>query len=180
MFNFLKRYWFLGVLFLVALMLFLLKIFFDNLSQQGRTPLSSWRGVVPGKDKAEGLVNKLGAPRRQTFEDGKLALEYVRGEELESLVYIQNNTVDLVRDYSSRDKKLAVFKNEFGRPEGEFYGPHAAAGFKVFVFASDGTAAIAKPDTGTVIEVWYFEPTSLQNFLSRWGTNFTTERAESF
>lgn len=178
MINLLKKYWFVFGLFLVVIVLLLIKIYLPD--QVSKTPKLTWRGVVPGKEKVDSLITKLGRPQNQSYENGKLALEYVKGEEIESLVYVQNNTVDLVKDYSSRNKKLSDFENEFGKPEEEFYGPHQSAGFKVFVFAPTGVAVIAKPETGTVIEVWYFEPTNLQTFLSRWGTGFTTEREEAF
>lgn len=176
---FLKKYWFFILLALAATLLVFLNFYLTNGPKKETAPEApSWRGVVPGETSTDSLLKNLGAPQSQKQAGDQTLLEYPRpGLARPNEVIVENNTVELVKEKVS-GKKLSGFKAQYGEPEGEYWGPEKEAGFKVFVYPQTGLAVVASLGDGAVLEVWYFKPTTLNQFLATWGKDLNTEFVE--
>lgn len=136
----------------------------------------SWRGVIPGRTTLAELNNLLGPPASSKREDGIIHLTFERlGKAREDEVFVENNIVILVKEKVS-DRYLIAYQNKYGKPEGEYWGTAKESGFKTFIYAKEGLAVVASLGDGAILEVWYFKPVGLKQFLSsRWGKELLVE-----
>lgn len=177
--GFLKKYWIFVLLALIATLLVSLNFYLTKgPPKEAVLPVPSWRGIVPGETSADTLYKNLGTPQSQKQVGDQTLLEYPRpGLARPNEVVVENNTVGLVREKVS-GKKLGDFKTQYGEPEGEYWGPEKEAGFKLFVYPQTGIALVASLGDGAILEIWYFKPTTLDQFLSVWGKDLTLEYAK--
>lgn len=176
---FIKKYWLFIILALVATLLVSLNFYLtQGRSKEVAPPASSWRGVVPGETTTTDLYKTLGAPQSQRQVGDQTLLEYPRvGAARPNEVVIENNTVGLIKEKVSA-RNISEFKRLYGEPSGDFWGPYQESGFKVFVYAKQGVAVVASLGDGALAEIWYFQPTTLNLFLSTWGKDLTVEHTK--
>lgn len=143
------------------------------------TPLPSapsWNGVLPGKTTVDQILSLVGKPESEESQNGRTELEIKRnGDGPPHSIITQGNTVKLVKDRVLTGN-LDTFKEKYGEPENQYWGEHQKVGFKTYVWTKNGIAVVAHNLDGAVFEVWYFEPTTLENFLSNFGKNLSVER----
>lgn len=176
MIKFLKKYWVFVALSFVSALLIFIRIFINRPDSFVLQPAPSWQGITPGKTKTDELKNTLGEPYSTSSDRGR-DLFYFNPEEggPPHEVVVENETIELIKEQYYGEQKLNDFKTKYGEPTGEFFGPYESMGFKVFVFPENGIATVSSIGDGTVIEIWYFEPTTLSSFLQRWGKDLRTE-----
>lgn len=182
--RFLRKYFIFIFLAFVATSLFTVKLFLSEQTKsppnQGVSPLS-WKGIVPGKTTIDETENILGAPASSEKAGTGIVLKYETGVGgPPHTVVVEDQTVGLIKERFVGDEALDDFKKQHGNPDGEFWGPYKEVGFKFFVFSLRGVAVLANQLDGVVLEVWYFEPTTLDGFLKKWGVGLETEPKTGF
>lgn len=174
--NPIRKYWLLVFLAFLATVLLVIKLFFGAKPEAPTTttvPQATWKGVTPGRSTPADVYKTLGEPK--STADNNSRLFYLReGGGPPHEVFLQENTVGLIKERSLAGN-LADFKKRYGAPEGEFFGPNKGVGYKMYVWAKNGVAVNAHQLDGGIFEVWYFSPTTLQQFLSTWGKDLTIE-----
>lgn len=182
--RFLRKYFIFIFLAFVATSLFTVKFFLSEQTKsppnQGVSPLS-WKGIVPGKTTTDEAERTLGKPVSLERADINTILKYetVVGGPPHTVV-VENQIVGLIKERFSGSETLDDLRKQYGNPDGEFWGPYKEVGFKLFVFSSRGVAVLANRLDGVVLEVWYFEPATLDGFLKKWGAGLETELKTSF
>lgn len=84
------------------------------------------------------------------------------------------------------ESKLHLFSdyiNKYGQPEAEYSGSKTYGKFeKTYVWASLGFALKVNPDTQEVDQIQKFTPTTVAEYLKKWGTDITSfvETKEEF
>lgn len=178
--NLFKKYFLLVLLAFIATILVIVKVL---LSGQTQTPIVipspipsplTWNGITPGQTTPSQLKTIPGV-EESTNESGQTKITIPRSDQgLPHEITMQNNVVGLIKD-RVLSGNLNNFIQKFGQPDGEYWGDHQEVGFKTYVFVKHGVAVIASKQDTSVFEVWYFQPTTLSNFLSTWGKGLTTE-----
>lgn len=179
---FLKKNGLLILLAFFATILFVLRVFVGPGKKEPPQPtVVSWKGVVPGKTQPSQLLGILGEPEKSTQEGSQTTFSFRadNGGPPDRIVS-ENNIVELIKEHFFEEKTLGSFIEEYGQPEGEFWGEYKTAGFKTYVFPSRGIVLVANPNSGTVIQIWYFKPTPLSGFLLKWGQGLSGEFKEVF
>lgn len=84
----------------------------------------------------------------------------------------QNDVVIFQRTVRDRDNNtlLPQYRDLYGQPEktfsgSRFYGNTA----QTYVFANDGVAFIANPQSNTIFEIHFFLPTTVDNYVQKYG-----------
>ena len=142
----------------------------------------TWKGLVPGQSTKNEIEKKLGQPSETSLQDGKELLRYPSSNQFrKDTLVLENNQLSLVKEEVINKEKgnLKDYLQRFGKPDLEGYGPYSEAGFKVYVFAKDGVAVVANPVDGTIIQMWYFKPTTLTVFKSTIGQGISDSPPES-
>ncbi len=182
---FLKKYWlFVLLAFLISVLIALKIILVINPPPPPLPEPNHWEGISPQLTTKKDLEKKLGQPLSTGQEEGFLIYYYpsqTPGWPTKVYLSFQENKVELVKEYFPGPvKTYNQFMEKLGTPDQELYGPHEGAGFLVFVFNQKGVALIANPDSGLVLEIWYFTPITLGEFLETWGKGLSLTPSKLF
>lgn len=180
--SFLRKNTLIILLAFLATILVLLKIFVVPTKKEAPgPPKPSWKGIVPGETQTSQLKDVLGEPEGVSQVENQTVFSFGTDDGgPPDRIISENNIVGIIKEHYFEEKNLASFIEGYGQPEAEFWGEYKTVGFKTYVFPKNGIALIANPNGGVVIQIWYFKPTTLGEFLSRWGQELSTEFKEVF
>lgn len=176
--NTIRQYWYLIVLALLALTLLMFKIMIGNEKPNTITPTPTPLTVIPTptvinayptviqnivQTKEELIVN-LGQPISITKDaySTNLIYEYRGAKPNWPDQYYYNpttNRIDLTKTYFPEQTYLD-YVSIYGSPTGKYYTPNNPEVYPLYSFAPKGKAIIANKETGIVLAVWSFEPTT--------------------
>lgn len=177
--KFFKKYWYFVLLAFLVTTLGILKLSTKTVVIPPSLPPTenSWNGIVPGSSSIQQVEKTLGQPIKIERVEGKTI--YLYPSEIENwpnqiFVSEQNNKTEGVkRFFPPKEENYSFFINKYGNPDKELFGPHSQSGFSVFVFLEKGLAIVANKKSDLVLEIWYFSPTTLEEFLASWGKNLS-------
>lgn len=176
-----KKYWYILALIVLALVSIIFKIIVSNLPSSAE---NSWNGIQPGSTSKTKLEKELGQPIKTDQTENNYIYYYASGTNNwpnKISLNKENSQVDFIEVFfPPKEQTYQSFVTKLGLPNLTLYGPHNEAGFQVFIFLDKGIAIIANPDSQVVLEVWYFTPTTSENFLSTWGKNLTDTLPKQF
>lgn len=140
----------------------------------------SWQGLVAGKSTKDQVNGVLGNPLSETSSGNQTTNTYSSLSETRpnSAVFDNNsNTALFLRQIvSAKDTKTTKdIVDVYGETNTKLYGLDWINGIYLFVYLDKGIAYLANPDSNTLFEVWYFPPTTLDNFLKTWATDYSTQ-----
>lgn len=181
---FYKKYWVIILLAFIATSLLLIKIFLvqENINPaQNEDPIQTetFKGIVPGKSEIGDLNKLLGAPDPKQSDFTNNTLSYTRegGGPNHQVITDGEKTVLLFKE-RTLSGNLKKYIDKYGVPEGEYYGDNASVGYKVYAWPKSGFAVEASLNDGLIFEIWYFAPTTLENFKTTWGKDLSVEFPE--
>jgi hypothetical protein len=129
---------------------------------------TTWNNIVPGSTTKEQLFSTMGQPEKsEQTQEGENYFYPSSSEFRPHEVDISDSTVKLIKEQITgiEGKKLTDFLSLFGAPEAKVYGTHGSFAPGSF-WGSQGIMVFANENDGTVIEVWYFEPTTVRQFVA--------------
>jgi hypothetical protein len=182
---FLKKYWWAVIIFIVSVSY----VGFGYLRTPGQTPvatsstspvsqIATFGSIRPGYNTENDLSKILGTPLSQSSSSGQLNLNYkstsINSDRQDSAV-VQNGKVIFVKEIvPSTDKRDASsITSIYGTASDILYSKLPDSSFNLYVYPANGIAYLGHPD-GTLQEIWYFQPTTIQNFLVTWGRDYTS------
>lgn len=65
--------------------------------------------------------------------------------------------------------------NKYGQPTLILYGEDALSGFYLYATPETGVAYIANMTSGLILEIWQFEPTSIELFSTKYADGYKTK-----
>lgn len=178
--GFIGRYWLIIMLAFAATVIIFAKIFLTKPKSEvvpipSPSPVS-WNQVTPGFSTPEQVKQILGDPESVLPHETGVRFLYPRqGGGPEHEVIIGETSVLFIKDRVLGEGNISSFKQKYGTPEAEYFGEHAGAGFKTYLWTTKGVSVIASLNSGLIFEAWYFEPQQLSDFLKTWGKNLKLE-----
>lgn len=142
------------------------------------TPVSkiaSYKNITPGVSSKTDLDRVLGSPLRTITTGGSTELEYKSTNVNRPHIAIEENgVIVLIREIvNSIDKKFVDdVTSAYGAPQYILYNQDPNNAFRLYVYPANGIAYIAHPD-GTLLEIWYFAPTTIDSFIQKWGQGYS-------
>ena len=127
--------------------------------------------IIPGETTEQEVLQDFGRP--VASEGG--ALQYKStSTNRNNEILIQKGTVSFIKEIVSyKDtKKLSDLVNQYGE-SGYLYGPDAVNGYFLYYHPELGVAYLANPITETVLEIWYFSPTTIENFKNLYAPDYS-------
>jgi len=93
-------------------------------------------------------------------------------------VVYKNDKLILTREIVAPkdNKNSSEITIKYGATNNVLYGPDAAAGFYLFVYPDKGIAFVGNPNSGDMLEKWYFEPTTIEEFKKLFATEYSDEK----
>lgn len=144
----------------------LVYLFFSTRSNQTQVP--TWKSIQVGKDTKNQVLQKLGPSLSASVSaSGWEQLNYASDNQYwPHQVLFEKNKSTLVRERILRTQsgELQKYIARFGQPDAVLNNNLTGLDLYLHVFSQNGLAVNANPTTGTVFEIWYFPPTTLEKF----------------
>lgn len=181
--RFLKSEWLLLILGTVSIALFIVAILSFSRGRQEPPPQGApWQGnIYAGRATLQELESKLGPPPQTSEKDGELVYLYSSTSQYRShQIEFSGNIISIIKEQVIAGEKgeLADYLQEYGQPEAKFFGPHGSFAPGHF-WGKDGLLVFAGQFDGTIVEIWYFAPTTLGDFLQQ-HPEFSLEEPQNF
>jgi hypothetical protein len=179
---FLKERRYLVVLLFIALLLAIITTFLTKKPVTGPVGLS-WQGIIPGKTSERELLQKLGNPLSQQVEEHKKIFSFSSENQYRpnEVITLDSKVVFIKQPVVyPQEGEFEKYLQQFGQPDKVLFGPHSDAFFDAYIFLKQGLVLMANKNDGTIIEKWYFKPTSLENFLQAWGQELSETKEIKF
>lgn len=150
-----------------------------------RQPLPSqgtaWENLTPGESTKSDVVARLGEPLSESensaaFRSQSLNRPHqaVFEEEEEKVIFLR----EIITAKDSKD--IPTIQDQYGIPTHTLYGPESQNGFDLYVYPSQGIAYLGNPTTGDLLEIWYFQPTTIELFIENWAQDYSTSTQPGF
>jgi hypothetical protein len=141
-----------------------------------------FRGMDISSATIDTVRQTLGVPLREDFGQAEKTLVYPSGIDTRVLnVRVnQDGEVALIVEPQKPGTKWSTLRASLGIEDTSFYGHFSTSGYKLYVYFSKGTAALANVETDTVWEQWFFPPTTSEVFLKTIGYGYTPIAPDEF
>lgn len=135
---------------------------------------ASYKTLVPGSSSRDDALTNLGKPLND--EASELLNFKSNNPNLPHQVTVPNDTVLFIREIvTAKDKKTTEeITSQYGNAPYVFYGPASVNGFNLYVYPDKGVAYIGHVEEPIVLEIWYFQPTTIEDFQTRWAKGYST------
>ncbi len=172
---FLKHKKIFGLLLAIIFVIFFILVVKNSQKAPTSEVLSN---IIPGSSTKNDVVSKLGNPISEKTQGAFTISEFksdspTRNNE----ITFQNNKVEFFKRvivYGQPLKIKDVIKI-YGNTNVILYGTDSVAGFYLFVYPDKGIAYLGNNNTGDLLEIWYFAPTTLESFQNNWAPGFSSK-----
>lgn len=90
--------------------------------------------------------------------------------------YQDNNLIFIKEIVTLKDSiRVTDLINKYGQPTLTLYGGDALSGFYLYATPEIGIAYIANTNSGLILEIWQFEPTSIELFSNKYADGYETK-----
>lgn len=138
--------------------------------------VASFRSITPGVSTETDLKTLLGTPIKTTVDKNQNIDEFKSTSELRRhIAIVQSGKVIFFKEIvSAYDKTTAKdIINIYSVAPNILFNKLPNSTFNLYVYPSNGIAYIGHID-GTLLEIWYFQPTTIDDFTSKWGQDYST------
>lgn len=142
--------------------------------------IASFNGITPGITNMDKVNELLGYPVEAKLSgDYGIDLYKTDNPNRFNRVISENGQVKMVQvELTEVNKKAEEIRKTYGIAPYILYSKNPSSVFDLFVYLKNGIAFKGHHD-GTVLEIWYFEPTdSIENFISTWAKDYSTEKSK--
>jgi hypothetical protein len=140
---------------------------------------AKYQDLAPGTSTRSDVINKLGEPASQTTN----TLNYKSSAAVKTNdVIMQGDTVKLIKEVVTLEdnKNVSDIKDQYGEPEYMLYGPRQEASFYLYIYPEKGIAYIGSEDQTTLLEIWYFAPTTIEQFKVSIAPDYSNTPSSSY
>jgi hypothetical protein len=169
---------FLLILLLVAVAVFLAFLFRSRPEPpvQNGTPSTGadFKSIIPGYSSKQDTIAELGKPLND--EESDLLSFKSNNPNLSHQVVTAEDKVTFIKEIVSPNdnKTTEEITSQYGEAPYVLYGPDSVNGFNLYIYPDKGIAYLGHIKEPILLEVWYFQPTSFEDFKQRWATNYST------
>lgn len=166
------------VLFIIALIATFLSISSKPTNQDQSVSVpkgAAFKTLVPGQSTKSEAIEKLG--------------ELLNDKESATLNFKSSNP-NLPHQVVTEEEKITFIKEVVAPIDGKtsteivdlygvapyiLYGSESIHGFNLYIYPNKGLSYIGHLKEPVLLEVWYFQPTTFEDFKDRWAPNYTDE-----
>jgi len=176
--------WHYKVFILVAILVVVLVFFARGLKEKKKniqpSQQANYNDIVPGVSSENDLKNKLGEPLKTTVETDKTILDYQSNSPVRfNDVIIKDGTVIFIKEIvaATDEKRSQDITNQYGVAPYTLYNQDDPNSYYyLFVYPGRGIAYLGR-SSGKLLEIWYFQPTDISNFINSWASNYALTKS---
>jgi hypothetical protein len=179
-----KKYWFVLLVFLTAVVYIVSILIKSPKTTPVPTPVSSktstFGTLTPGISTIDQVNEGLGKPVNTIATDSQTVSEYASTSKHRfHQVTFTNGVATLIKEIVSTtdDVKSDYITKDYGDAPYLLYNNEPNNYFNLYVYPQNGIAYLGHAD-GTVLEIWYFQPTTIDTFINTWGTGFSQTKTK--
>lgn len=146
--------------------------------------LSPQTTIVPGKTTAEELTKRPGFKKVTDLPNGDKQYEFNSPLLNRANIVITQNGVAILERAVTLDNgkhpRLEEYKADHGEPQRVIEGSGYYGKFETFyIYAEKGFTLVANPFTGEIDEIYTYQPTTVDKFLTNWGEDIKENTEET-
>lgn len=139
---------------------------------------NSYKSLTPGSSDQNEVVATLGKPLTENAQGKETVLDYPSNSPArKDQVIIENNKVKIIKEVVTLkdNKKVSQFTKTYGTAPYSLFGPDAQSGFYLYIYPDKGLAFIGNVPADLLTEIWYFTPTTIEQFTSDFASGYSLE-----
>lgn len=139
-----------------------------------------FKNITPGLSDQKDLEKNLGKPSDVKIDGNEIINLYKVDKDLRmDSAIISNNKVIFIKQIVSPENpvKADQFTQKYGKSTEILYENSPNSVFSLYTYPQNGFAFLGAED-GTLLEIWYFIPTTFENFKKTWGQGYLTKPLE--
>jgi len=138
--------------------------------------IADFNEIIPGKTSLERINELLGKPLNSTIS-GELNVSVYKStnQYRNHKVYSKDGLAELVvEEVINGSKTSNDIRKIYGIAPEMLYEKTLSSVFNLYIYPSNGIAYLGHEDGG-ILEIWYFVPTTIDDFISKWGSDYSKE-----
>lgn len=183
MFKFIKKYWLLILLGIIPILFIINKALETKLteippSSPPTSNVASYKSLIPGESTENDVNNLLGYPVKVDQTDSVKIAEYKSTNPYRNhIVEFENKQISLIKEVVNKEdnKNADSIKSKYGLAPYILYNQYPTSTFNLYVYPKNGIAYLGHED-GTLLEIWYFKPIEIDEFINKWGKGYGKEK----
>lgn len=132
--------------------------------------------IIPGKTSLDRINELLGKPLSSTTSGDLNISNYKSTNQYRNhKVYSKDGLAELVvEEIINKNKTVKDIQKIYGVAPVSLFSKSPSSAFKLYVYSDKGIAYLGHQD-GTILEIWYFIPTTVDDFITKWGSDYSKE-----
>ncbi|MFZ3301474.1 MAG: hypothetical protein WA152_02025 [Microgenomates group bacterium] len=178
--NFIKNKWLF--LLIITIIFFLLFVYATTSNQNNikeikvtDTNIANIEGVRPGLLFEEDRINQTFGTQLSATSSGNVEIRDYPSSNIyrNNQIEVSNNKIGFIREIVNQEdnKTDNDIKNVYGNPSNILYPKTSDSSFNLYIYTDNGIAYLGHVD-GTILEIWYFEPTDIETFMSKYAQSY--------
>ncbi len=136
--------------------------------------IADFNEIIPGKTSLERINELLGKPLNSTVSGELNVSSYKSTNQYRNhKVYSKDGLAELVVEEIINGSKTANdITKIYGIAPEMLYEKTLSSVFNLYIYPSNGIAYLGHEDGG-ILEIWYFVPTNINDFIIKWGRDYS-------
>ena len=136
--------------------------------------IADFNEIIPGKTSLERINELLGNPLSSTVSGEINVSSYKSTNQYRNhKVYSKDGLAELVVEEIINGSKTANdIRKIYGIAPEMLYEKTLSSVFNLYIYPSNGIAYLGHEDGG-ILEIWYFVPTNINDFIIKWGRDYS-------
>ena len=147
---------------------------------------AEYMGLTPGSSSRSDVLDQNGTPLSENRSGDTSILEYKSqsNPNFNNEFQLRSNQLVFVKQHVTVQDNISIsdIVKKYGNYQNVLYGSKSQNGFDLYIYPDKGIAYVGHQQAGIVLEIWYFQPTNLQTFMSTFAKDYsaTSNHADRF
>jgi len=147
----------------------------------GTDQKASFGEIVPGTTTSDQINELLGFPVSSTVSGNITVSDFKSSNQYRThQVELIDNGVAFVKEMVNPgdSRNSEDIRKTYGDDPYVLFEKSQQSPFLLYVYPNNGLAYIGHQD-GTMLEIWYFVPTTIEDFMSKWAKDYSKEPSKN-
>jgi len=134
----------------------------------------NYKSITPGATSKESVMSIIGDPLDQNQNNNQTTYTFTSPVEARPHEAVfEGSELLLFKETVNLNKTAKDIKDKFGDAPNMLYRSTVAGGFALYIYPDRGVAYLGDTSGKNIItEIWYFKPTTFENFKTKWAPDF--------
>ncbi|EKE13433.1 MAG: hypothetical protein ACD_13C00018G0010 [uncultured bacterium] len=142
---------------------------------------ASYNNLTPGISTEDDVIGQMGTAVKENRSDTITTLEYESNNpNFNNQFSMDSGILTLVKQIvsSKDDVTISSINEKYGNYKNVLYKSSSYSGFNLYIYPDKGLAYIGHQGSGIILEIWYFKPTTFNEFKTSFGQAFSENPVE--